>query len=112
MSEELHNLEVFIGCKFDAVVTYQTDAGVAVNLTGYAAKLGVKREHSDADEVLTLTESSGLTLGGSAGTIDILITAAQTALLSGEYIYSLTLTAPGSDPEHIVSGRIACTPVA
>ena len=112
MSEELQNLEVFIGCKFDVVVTYKTDAGVAVNLTDYTANFGVKREHSDVDEVLSLTESSGLTLGGSAGTIDILITAAQTTELSGEYIYSLTLTAPGDDPEHIVSGRITCTPVA
>lgn len=112
MTTDLQDLEVWIGCKFDAVVTYQDPDGDPINLTGYTATLGVKREFSDEEEVLTLTSGDGLTLGGSAGTIDIVITAAQTADLSGTYRYSLTLTPSGGDPEHLVSGRIVCNPIA
>lgn len=112
MTTDLQDLEVFIGCKFDAVVTYQDPDGNAIDLTGYDATLGVKREFSDETEVLTLTSGSGLTLGGTAGTIDIVMTAAQTADLTGTYRYTLTVTPSGGDPEHLVSGRIICNPIA
>lgn len=112
MTTDLQDLEVWIGCKFDAVVTYQDPDGDPIDITGYTASLGVKREFSDETEVLTLTSGDGLTLGGTAGTIDIVITALQTADLTGTYRYSLTLTPSGGDPEHLVSGRIVCNPIA
>jgi hypothetical protein len=57
--------------------------------------------------LLTLTNGSGITVGGTAGTITILQTAAQTAAYdwaSGEY--RLTLGASGGDTDVYLYGSV------
>jgi hypothetical protein len=59
----------------------------------------------------TATLTAGLTLGGSAGTIVINITAAQTtALTSGTYVYDLELTSGGGVVTRILEGKFVITP--
>jgi hypothetical protein len=93
---------------------YQGDtSGAVVNLTGYTAKLEVKDvgaslyAQPSTSKLLTLTENSGITLGGSAGTITVLQSAAQTTAYTwatGEY--RLTLTAPGGDTNVYLYGDV------
>lgn len=59
------------GETFSRKLTYKDSTGALVNLTGYTATLVIK-------DVITLTEASGISLGGTAGTIDISIAAATT----------------------------------
>lgn len=100
-----YNFVVRKGATWRSVFTlYQSDtSGPVVNLTGWTAKLEVKDEASGAystpssSPLLTLTQSSGITLGGTAGTITILQTAAQTGAYSwASGDYRLTLTAGGA----------------
>ena len=65
--------------------------GVLVNLTGFAAKMQVQ---DDTGAILvTLTNGSGITLGGIAGTILLTIDASVTATFPvAEYAYDLRLT--------------------
>ena len=92
-------ISVFKGSTFSETLTWQTedDAGVRtnVNLTGYTARLIVRKDYASAP-VIDLANGSGITLGGTAGTIDINITAAQTErlpVMTGVYdleLYALT----------------------
>lgn len=110
-----YNFVVKQGATWRNVFTlYQgASTGAVVNLTGYAAKLEIKDVGSSlystpsTTKLLTLTESSGITLGGAAGTITVLQSAAQTAAYTwatGEY--RLTLTAPGGDTNVYLYGDV------
>ena len=55
------------GETFDRTVTWEIDSA-AVNLTGYTARLQVRKSHRTTRAVVSLTHASGLTLGGPAGT--------------------------------------------
>jgi hypothetical protein len=65
------------------------------------------RDHSDTDDVLTVA----LGIGGSNGVFTLVLTAAQTALLEGSYIYSIVVTPPAGEKEHFISGTITLHPV-
>ena len=60
------------GETFDHTVTWKID-DVAVNVTGYTARLQIRKRHTSTTTVASLTSGSGLTLGGSAGTIQIVL---------------------------------------
>lgn len=61
---------------------HKDSTGALVNLTGYTARMQVRESYSSEIVVLELTtENGGITLGGAAGTIAMLATAAQMAAL-------------------------------
>ena len=76
------------------LVLHTGDATSAVqNLTGYTATLTVKAHAGDTTNLLALTSSSGITLGGSAGTITITQSKATVdayTWTSGEYELAIT----------------------
>lgn len=82
------------------------------NLTGYTARMNVSAAIGGAP-VLTLTTSNGgLTLGGTAGTINIDISATQTAALAPAlYYYDLELLS-GAVVERRFQGRFEADPRA
>jgi len=77
-----------------------------LNLTDYTATFLIK-ESSDSDTALiTLTSDSGLTLGGTAGTIEVTISAADTSIIDvGTAYFTLTLTTD-STPKRYLEGPI------
>ena len=86
-----YNTTIYCGATWDKTFTWRID-GNLVDWTGYSAKLQVK-EYLNADSVLTLTSGSGITLGGSAGTIALVMTSAATgAVTPGQYLYDLEVT--------------------
>src|SRR5210317_1685007 len=84
------------GSTFSRTLTYKVDS-TPVDLTGYEARLQVREYHYSDDFVISLTDTSGITLGGSAGTIDVLVDATTTTeLVPGDYVYDLELIASGT----------------
>ena len=87
---------------------HQGDASSAVvNLTGYTASLVIKAKAGDTTPLLTLTNTSGITLGGSAGTITIKQSPAQVNAYQwthGEY--ELTLTDTSNDTSMLLYGSV------
>ena len=78
-------------------ITYQDASKQPIDLTGYTARLQIRAKVSSTEFALELTEASGLTLGGPAGTIDIALTPTQTESdLDGlkSAVYDLELTSP------------------
>jgi hypothetical protein len=85
-----------------------------VDLTGYTAKLQVRPFVDSTDVLLSLTSGAGITLGGVAGTIDLAVTAIQTAAIGrGVYPYDLVLIPGGVAANQFVyaSGFVRVEPL-
>jgi hypothetical protein len=97
------------GATFDHTLTW-TAGGTPVDLTGYTARMQIREEFDSADPVVSLTSSpaAGLTLGGTAGTIRIVITDEQTAALTIEAgVVDLEVQAPSGSVRKVLRGKVA-----
>lgn len=99
------------GSTFNRRVTYKIDE-TPVNLTGYSSRLQVREAHYSTNTITDLTSSNGgITLGGSAGTIDILIGASATALFdAGTFVYDLEIESVGGIIDRLIEGNFVVTP--
>ena len=95
------------GATFNLVMTWKIDA-VAVNLTGYTARLQARVDVADTTTVLSMTTSGGgITLGGAAGTITLDQTATQTTALSvGSFVYDLELVSSANVVIRLLQGEL------
>jgi hypothetical protein len=104
------NLTCYQGASFDRTLTWKID-GLAVNLTGYTARMQVRTTYSSATTALSLTSGSGITLGGAAGTILIEISATTTSgLTEGQYVYDLELVSSTGSVTRLVEGTFIVDP--
>lgn len=88
-----------------------TTPGDLIDLTGCAAhmQLRLKSDAAPADEpLIDLSVGEGITLGGAAGTIDILLTGPQTDLATGKCVYDLFVwpTTHPELPDKLLKGTI------
>lgn len=95
------------GAEFRRVLTWKVD-DVAVNVTGYTAKMQI-RTKPGGDlilEALSTGVSPRITLGGSAGTITIVIPgSATTGLEFATGVYDLELTT-GTTVRRLLKGNV------
>ena len=92
------------GADFYLNVTWLDPNGNPYNLTGYTATFTLRQDFGKPI-IWTLTESSGLTLGGSAGTIGIHATNAQTSQPEGSYVAELMVNS-GSAKTSLIKGHV------
>jgi hypothetical protein len=91
-----YNINCPQGATFDRTFTI-TVGGTAMNLTGYTAAMQVREAAGAATALLSLTNGSGITLGGTAGTIGVVVAAtASAAVAAGSYSYDLELNSGGT----------------
>lgn len=82
------------------------------NLTGYEAFMQV-RASADSDEIVMELDNliggaGGITLGGALGTIDLVATATETALVEpGWYVYDLELKSGAGYVTRLLEGKFA-----
>lgn len=90
----LYSTTVYKEETFTRVLTWTDSVGALVDLTGYHATMRVYYSPAGSSSLLlTLTETSGLTLGGAAGTITWVMTDSQTKLFPvGPCRYELRVT--------------------
>lgn len=103
-----YDFTIYQGASFDRTFTWQTgDPATNVNLTSYTGRMQVRSNTSAPTAVLEVTTSNGrMTLGGSAGTITITVTATDTeALTPGQYVYDMELVSPGGEVTRLLEGR-------
>ena len=107
-----YNPTVDQGADWYLELAYKNADGTPINLTGYTAQLQAREFYGSATAALTLTVGSGITLGGSAGTISIHATATQTgAMPTGVYVYDLELY-NGAIVTRIIQGKMTLSPQA
>jgi len=92
MSNSTYDIVAQQGSDYSVTLTYKDSNNVAVNLTGYTARMHVRKVASSPYAYLRLTNSSGMTLGGAAGTVAINVPAAALASIpAGSYVYDVEL---------------------
>jgi hypothetical protein len=88
------------------------DAGSAVNLTGASAFFQVRNKYADeagSTAFVTLDETDGITLGGTAGTVQWQLTDTQTRDIPvGTHLYGLKVTI-GTETR-VIDGKFTVRP--
>lgn len=96
---------MYQGATWDYQLVWKS-AGTPVNLTGYTARLQARATYASGTAVLSLTSGTGITLGGTAGTIDLAASATTTAAIpADQYVYDLELV-NGSTVTRLVQGYL------
>lgn len=112
-SPGLLDLNCWQGASWDYSLTWQT-AGTPVNLTGYSARMQVRSSYDSGTAVVNLTSGTGITLGGTAGTIALEMNATTTAALDGtpniQYVYDLELISGAGYVTRLVEGNFFINP--
>jgi len=107
-----YDLLIEQGATFRLELAWKLD-GTAVDLTNYSARMQVRGAVEAATALLSLTSAAGggITLGGAAGTITIVASAAQTAALTIRTgVYDLELESAGGEVTRLLQGAVAVSP--
>ena len=92
------DLVAYQGASWDYTLTWNA-GGTPVDLTAYTARMQVRESYDSDAVILNLTSGTGITLGGTAGTIYLEASATTTAAFDGtpnkQFIYDLELESAG-----------------
>lgn len=108
-----YDIVVERGAVFNRVLTWRDANNSLVNLSGYTARLHVKKAFSDASTVFEMTTENGrITLGGAAGTITLYISANDTDdIIAETCVYDLKLVpANTNNAVRLVEGTFDVVP--
>jgi hypothetical protein len=99
-----YDITAYQGADYDQSFTV-SQGGTALNWTGYTAQMQVREAADSTAYLLSLANGSGITLGGTVGTILVNISNAQSAAISaGSYAYDLELISGSSAVTRILQG--------
>jgi hypothetical protein len=94
------------GATFQRQIVWKDANSEAVDLSGYTAEMVIRDRTTSATVILTLSTANGrITLGGAAGTIDLLVSAADMGVAAGRYSYTLELTDASSIVSRLLQGE-------
>lgn len=101
-----YNFTADQGATLDRTLTWRDSNNALVNLSGYTARMQLRTTIDAPTAAVTLTTENGkITLGGSAGTIRLQMTAAETAAAAaGGYVYDLELVSGGGVVTRLLQG--------
>lgn len=96
------------GATFQKKLIWQDASGNPIDITGYIARMHIREELDSATILVELTTVNGrISLGGSNGEIDLLISASDTeALTFSSAVYDLELEDTGGIVTRLVEGKV------
>lgn len=97
------------GATFQKTLYYKDKTKVAIDLTGYTARMQIRETPQSSTFVAELTtENGGITITGAAGQIDLLLSATATSAISVDSgNYDLELESPGGVVTKLVRGHVS-----
>jgi hypothetical protein len=111
MTAGVYDFTIEAGADYTALLTWQDASGNPIDITGWTAEMMIRTDYSSTTPLVTLSSGSGISLGGTAGTIAIDIPAAETApLAEGLAIYDLLLTDATGKPMRLIQGTVTISP--
>jgi hypothetical protein len=109
-----YTLQMWQGATWHYELLWETGTPAApVDLTDYSARMQVRAEIASDTTLLDLTSDLGgaITLGGAAGTIDLDLTATETAdLTPGTHVYDLELESDTGTVTRLLQGSFVISP--
>lgn len=105
-----YNITCPQGATFDKTFSVALD-GYPKDLTGFSAAMQVRETFDSSTPVLSLTNGSGITLGGVLGTINVVVSSSATsAIPAGYYSYDLEITSGAGVRDRLLEGKFVVTP--
>jgi len=100
------------GATFRLSAVWKDGTGTPVNLTGWTARMMVRRRYSDVTPLLTFTTENGaIALGGTAGTVEVTGLATLTDDVPAKpCVYDLELASPTGFVKRLLEGAAIVTP--
>ena len=107
----LLNLTFSQGATWKLSLTYTNSTGNPIDLTNYTARMQARTSYDAGTATLNLANGTGITLGGTAGTINLLVAATETAAIDADqYVYDLEVVSASSEVTRVVQGTLIVTP--
>ena len=108
MTAAVYNLYIEQGATFQKTLTWKDSSGNPINLTGYTARMQFRRSAASADVLYSATTTNGkITLGGVAGTVALVLPAADTELFDfGCAVYDLEVESSGGTVYRLLEGGV------
>ena len=96
------------GATFQVTLTYKDSNDTAIDLTSYTARMKIKESHAESASLVELTTANGgITLGGVAGTIALLISDTDTTALDFDNgVHDLEIVSGSGIVTRIVEGNV------
>ena len=106
------NLTIDQGATFDVTLTWRDEAGSPVDLSGYTARAQIRSQVTSATPLVDLTVGDGITLGGGAGTIRLVIDDTDTAALPAPFdgVWDLEVESGSGVVTRLLAGTVTVTP--
>jgi len=106
------NIDVKQGATFQLTITWKDSAGTAIDLTNYTARAQARLTYDTSTTIFSLTSSSGITLGGAAGTIALVLAAGSTAALTAPWsgVWDLELVSGAGIVTRLLEGTANVSP--
>ncbi len=98
------DLRLYRSDNFNHQIIWQDDAGVPIDLTGYTAKMQARTKIGSSNVLMTATDTDGIVLGGTAGTIDIQLDPLKTDIATEDNVYDLQVTSPTAFVTTVIQG--------
>ena len=99
------------GAKFTKHLEYKDKSKVAIDLTGYTARMQARKNPQSSSTIIDLTtENGGITITALTGEIDLFLSGADTTAIveRGNLVYDLELVEPGpGEPIKLIRGTIS-----
>lgn len=94
------------GATFTRTLQWLDENEAPVDLTGYTARMHVRKTVKSATTLVELTTAnSRIVLTPLTGTLDLILTATETAALADSGVYDLELVSPGGVVQRILEGK-------
>lgn len=109
MASATHDIIVEEGSVFELFFEYRDCNEALIDLTGYTAQMQIREAKDDVSFLVEVTETSGITLGGAAGTVLIRIAANITnALNFSKGVYDVELSEAGDSTKtrRVLEGKV------
>lgn len=101
---------IYQGATFRKRLTWTVQTtGAAIDLTGCTARMHIRAKLPDTTTLLVLTtENARITLGGTAGTVDLFISDEDTALITWTSgVWDLEIAHPNGDVTRLAEGSVS-----
>lgn len=107
-----HDITIEIGATFLLNVTWKDSNGDPIDLTGYDARMQVRKKYSSATALISATTGNGkITLGGAAGTIAVELVPTDSEDITDKYgVYDIELIAPNARVYRLLKGVVTFDP--
>ena len=114
-----YNIVVEQGATFSLTITYKDSDGELIDLTDTDARMEIRQEYTSESALVTLTSAaggsgntSGIAMGGEAGTIVVVISDAATGALTAPAtnVYDLELVTADGAVTRLIEGKATVSP--